>query len=142
MVRASENLSAESYLSRRFRRYPDAVQTPKPERYLQGTPPPPKEIFLENLASKKIFHAGGRHKNPIKTRRTVPTTESFLCGFIPFRKEKLCTGLHNLHRTFLFHKLSGVFTLCRCCVAPPFVRNFQVHFSQYLLDFPFFSSSI
>ena len=41
---------------------------------------------------RKTFQAGGRYKNPIKTRKTIPPPKSFLCAPNFFGKEKLVTS--------------------------------------------------
>ena len=53
-----------------------------------------KTIWRTFLASKKTFQAGGGYKNPIKTKKTISTTEIFpLCT--PFFSAKKSSALEQ-----------------------------------------------
>ena len=71
--------------SRKYEKIPKTKKRKKSgwQRRTKRTLPPPKENLLE--PQRQTFQAGGRYKNPIKTREAISTTEIFP-HFFPAKK--------------------------------------------------------
>ena len=75
---------------------------PQLQRRKKRTQPPPKENLLPQ---RKTFQAGGGYKNPIKTRKTISTTEIFPL-WTPYSSAKKNSALEQGGVWFLFPRIT------------------------------------
>ena len=81
---------------------PVARQAPTQRRKKRTRPPPKDNLLGTFLASgRKTFQVGGGYKNPMKTRKTISTTEIFPL-WAPFFSAKKSSALEQGGVCFLF----------------------------------------